>query len=69
MEVLDLIGYDAMSKVVAGIHQDNASRTRHMTDIFDLMRKYAPPDKARQLDDVIDKWTRGTGLVKPPRHQ
>jgi len=65
LEMLDTIGYDAMSKVVAGIHQDSASRTRHMTDIFDLMRKYAPPDKATAVDAVIEKWTKGTGLVKP----
>src|SRR5204863_10144106 len=65
LEMLDLIGYDAMSKVVAGIHQDSQSRTRRMTDILDLMRKNAPPGKASEVDAVIEKWTKGTGLVKP----
>ena len=65
LEMLDLIGYDAMSKVVSGIHQDSQARSRRMTDIFDLMRKNAPPDKAAAVDAVIDKWTKGVGLVKP----
>lgn len=66
LEMLDVIGYDAMSKVVAGIHQDSQARTRRMTDILDLMRKNAPPGKATEVDAVIEKWTKGTGLVKPP---
>jgi hypothetical protein len=63
--VLDIIGYDAMSKIVAGIHVDNGSRTRRMTDLLDLMRRHAPPDRANRIDEVIEKWTKGVGLVKP----
>ena len=66
LEMLDVIGYDAMSKVVAGMHQDSQAHTRHMADILDLMRKNAPQGKAAQVDAVIEKWTKGTGLVKPP---
>jgi hypothetical protein len=66
LEMLDLIGHDAMSKVVAGIHQESQSRTRRMTDILDLMRKNAPAGKAADVDALIDKWTKGVGLVKPP---
>jgi hypothetical protein len=65
LEMLDLIGYDAMSKMVAGIHQDSQARTRRMTDIFDLMRKNAPSGKGADVDALIEKWTKGTGLVKP----
>ena len=36
-----------------------------MADILDLMRKNAPPGKASEVDAVIEKWTKGTGLVKP----
>ena len=67
IEMLDLIGYDAMSKVVAGIHQDSQSRQRRMNDVFDLMRKNAPAGKAAQVDQVIDKWTKGIGLAKPDK--
>ena len=67
LEVLELIGLEAMSKVVQGIHDESQSRQRRQADILALMRRHAPEGKQPALEAVIEKWTRGTGLVKPRR--
>jgi hypothetical protein len=56
--ILDAIGPDNMSKVVAGIHDDSGGKTRHANDLFDIIRQNTPPDKKDTVEAIITKWTK-----------